>query len=167
MKSKPKIYPQLWYAKSAEQATALYVSIFPDSWIDHVTTLPVGAPSGRAPSAKIVDFTLFGQRFQAVTAGPHHDFNDAISIVVSCDSQHEIDRYWKALAAGGGKELGAGWLIDRFGVRWQIVPAMIDELMHCDDVDANVRMGLAMLRMNKIDIASLKTAFEGALESSG
>ncbi len=161
MKHKAKIYPHLWYAKSAEQATTFYVSIFPNSRIDRVTTLPVGAPSGRARSAKIVDFTLFGQRFQAITAGPHHDFNDAMSLVISCDSQDEIDRYWDALTSNGGQELGAGWLIDRFGVRWQIVPAMFDELMRCDDVDANVRMGEAMMRMTKIDIAKLKAAFQG------
>ena len=138
-----------------------YVSIFPDSRIDHVTTLPVGAPSGRARSAKIVDFTLFGHRFQAITAGPHDAFNDAMSLVTSCDTQEEIDRYWNALTANGGQELSAGWLIDRFGVRWQIVPAMFDELMHCDDVEANVRMGEALMNMKKISIAKLKAAFQG------
>ena len=82
---------------------------------------------------KVVDFTLLGQRFQAMTAGPHHEFNDAISIVVLCDDQAELDRYWNALLEGGGKPQACGWLIDRFGLRWQIVPAVMDEMMHDGD----------------------------------
>src|SRR5262249_14235625 len=94
-----KIQTFLWYAHDAEAAAKLYASIFPDSRVDTVWALPVDSPSGPAGSVKVVDFTLLGQPFQAMTAGPHHDFNDAISIVVRCDDQAELDRYWDALIA--------------------------------------------------------------------
>jgi predicted 3-demethylubiquinone-9 3-methyltransferase (glyoxalase superfamily) len=128
-KGKAKIYTHLWYATAAEEAARFYASIFPDSRVDRVWSLPSDSPSGPAGSVKIVDFTLLGQRFQAITAGPHHEFNDAISIVVLCDDQAELDRYWNALLDGGGKPQACGWLIDRFGLRWQIVPAVLDEMM--------------------------------------
>jgi predicted 3-demethylubiquinone-9 3-methyltransferase (glyoxalase superfamily) len=91
------------------------------------------SPSGPPGSVKVVDFTLLGQRFQAISAGPHHEFNDAVSIVVLCDDQPELDRYWNALLKGGGKPQACGWLIDRFGLRWQIVPAILDEMMRDKD----------------------------------
>src|SRR4029450_1559652 len=106
--AKAKIYPFLWYAKEAEEAAAFYVSIFPDSKIDHVATMQSDSPSGPPGSVKVVDFTLFGQRFQAMTAGPHHDFNDAISITVLCADQAELDRYWNALLQGGGEPQAGG-----------------------------------------------------------
>ena len=111
-KASSKIYTHLWYATQAEEAAKLYTSIFPDSRVDGVWTLPTESPSGPAGSVKVVNFTLFGQRFQAMTAGPHHDFNDAISIVVLCEDQGELDRYWDALLQGGGKPQACGWLID-------------------------------------------------------
>src|SRR5215475_9451763 len=129
-----KIFPFLWYAKDAEEAARFYASIFPDSEVTRVTPLLSESPSGPPGSVKVVDFTLFGQRFQAMTAGPHHEFNDAISIVVQCDDQAELDRYWTALLEGGGKATACGWLIDRFGLRWQIVPVILDEMMR--DTDA-------------------------------
>lgn len=90
-----KVFPHLWYAEGAEGAARFYASIFPDSRVDRVTTLLSETPGGPPGPVKIVDFTLFGQRFQAISAGPHHEFNDAISIVVECDDQEELDRYWK------------------------------------------------------------------------
>jgi predicted 3-demethylubiquinone-9 3-methyltransferase (glyoxalase superfamily) len=110
---------------------------------------------------KVVDFTLFGQRFQAMTAGPHHDFNDAISMVVLCDDQKELDQYWHALLEGGGKEQACGWLIDRYGLRWQIVPARFDEMMADKDPARSKRVTDAMLRMVKFDIAALEKAYRG------
>jgi predicted 3-demethylubiquinone-9 3-methyltransferase (glyoxalase superfamily) len=92
--AKARIFPFLWYAKEAEEAAKFYASIFPDSRVDRVTAMQSESPSGPPGSVKVVDFTLFGQRFQAMTAGPHHDFNDAISIVVLCEDQKEIDKYW-------------------------------------------------------------------------
>jgi predicted 3-demethylubiquinone-9 3-methyltransferase (glyoxalase superfamily) len=122
-----KIFTSLWYAKEAEAAAKLYASIFPDSQVDRVTSLPTETPSGPAGSVRVVDFTLLGQKFQAFTAGPHHEFNDAISMVVLCDDQKELDRYWNALLETGGKAQACGWLIDRYGLRWQIVPAPLDD----------------------------------------
>lgn len=157
-KAHTKIFTHLWYAKEAEQAAKFYASIFPDSRVDRVTPLPSESPSGPAGSVKIVDFTLLGQRFQAITAGPHHEFNDAISLVVLCEDQNELDRYWNALIEGGGKPQACGWLIDRFGLRWQIVPAKMDEMLRVPDTARTKKVCDAMLKMVKIDIAALEKA---------
>jgi predicted 3-demethylubiquinone-9 3-methyltransferase (glyoxalase superfamily) len=109
---------------------------------------------------KVVDFTLFGQRFQAMTAGPHHDFNDAISIVVECDNQAELDRYWNALIEGGGQAVACGWLNDRYGVRWQIVPRVLNEMMRDKDPARSKRVTDAMMKMVKLDIAALERAYQ-------
>src|SRR5262247_2665530 len=132
-KTSQKIFPFLWYAKEAEEAARFYASIFPDSRVDRVSKLLSESPSGPPGSVQVVDFTLFGQRFQAMSAGPHHEFNDAISLVVLCQDQAELDRYWNALLAGGGRPQACGWLIDRFGLRWQIVPSIMDEMMRDRD----------------------------------
>ena len=158
-KGSAKIYTHLWYAKEAEEAAGLYTSIFPDSRVDGVWSLPSDSPSGPAGSVKVVDFTILGQRFQAITAGPHHDFNDAISIVVLCDDQAELDRYWNALLEGGGKPQACGWLIDRFGLRWQMVPAVLDGMMREGDAARSKRVTDAMLKMVKLDIAVLEKAY--------
>ena len=123
-----KITPFLWYAKEAEEAAKLYVSIFPDSRIERVVTMPAESPSGPPGSVKIVDFLLFGQAFTAMSAGPLDPFNHAVSFVVSCETQDEIDRYWNALLEGGSAEQ-CGWLKDRFGVSWQIVPTVLADMM--------------------------------------
>ena len=158
-KASIKIFPFLWYAKEAEEAARFYASIFPDSRVDRVTAMMSESPSGPPGSVKVVDFTLSGQRFQAMTAGPHHDFNDAISMVVLCDSQAELDRYWNALLEGGGKAQACGWLIDRFGLRWQIVPAILEEMMRDKDAAQSKRATDAMLKMVKLDIAALEKAY--------
>ena len=154
-----KIFPFLWYAKDAEEAARFYASIFPDSEVTRVTPLLSESPSGPPGSVKVVDFTLLGQRFQAMSAGPHHEFNDAVSLVVLCEDQAELDRYWNALLAGGGQAQACGWLIDRFGLRWQIVPAILDELMRDDDRASSKRVSDAMLKMVKLDIAGLEKAY--------
>jgi predicted 3-demethylubiquinone-9 3-methyltransferase (glyoxalase superfamily) len=154
-----KIFPHLWYAKEAEEAARFYAAIFPDSRVDRITPLLSESPSGPPGSVKVVDFTLFGQRFQAMSAGPHHEFNDAISMVVSCEDQRELDRYWNALLEGGGKPQACGWLIDRFGVRWQIVPAAFDEWMRDADPARSKRVTDAMLKMVKLDIPTLEAAY--------
>lgn len=156
-----KIFPFLWYARHAEEAAHHYASIFPNSRVDRVTTMPSDSPSGPAGSVKVVDFTLFGQPFQAMTAGPHHEFNDAISMVVLCEDQTELDRYWNALLEGGGKEQACGWLIDKYGVRWQIVPRVLDEMMADSDRERGKRVSDAMLKMVKLDIAELERAWRG------
>jgi predicted 3-demethylubiquinone-9 3-methyltransferase (glyoxalase superfamily) len=157
--ARTKIFPHLWYAKEAEEAARFYASIFPDSRVDRVTPLMSESPSGPPGSVKVVDFTLFGQRFQAMSAGPHHEFNDAISMVVLCDDQAELDRYWNALLEGGGKPQACGWLIDRFGLRWQIVPAALDEMMRDPDPARSKRVSDAFLQMIKLDIAALEAAY--------
>ncbi len=155
-----KIFPHLWYAKEAEEAARFYASIFPDSRVDRTTTLQSDTPSGPAGSVKVVDFTLFGERFQAISAGPLDPFNHAISIVVTCEDQAELDRYWSALLEGGKAE-ACGWLRDKYGLCWQIVPAVLDEMMSHQDVARSKRVTDAMLKMIKLDIAQLKAAFDG------
>jgi predicted 3-demethylubiquinone-9 3-methyltransferase (glyoxalase superfamily) len=156
-----KITPQLWYAKDAAQAARFYASIFPDSRVDRVTSLPADSPSGPAGSVEVVELTLFGQRFLAMSAGPLDPFNHAISFAVHCDDQAEIDRYWSAFLEGGGSAEQCGWLKDRFGVSWQIVPAVLGEMMADPDRTKARRAAEAMLKMVKIDIAGLEAAFEG------
>ena len=122
------IKPCIAFKERAEEAVKLYTSIFPDSRVDRVTPLHSDSPSGPAGSVKVVDFTLFGQRFQAISAGPLDPFNHAISLVVICNDQAELDRYWDALLKGGKAE-ACEWLQDKYGVSWQIVPAVMDEMM--------------------------------------
>ena len=156
-----KISTFLWYAKDAEEAAKLYASIFPDSRVERVTTMRSDSPSGPAGSVRVVEFQLFGQPFKAMSAGPHHDFNDAISLVVTCDDQAELDRYWNALLEGGGKPQACGWLIDRFGVRWQIIPAAFEEMMRDSDAARSKRATDAMMKMVKFDIKELEKAYRG------
>jgi predicted 3-demethylubiquinone-9 3-methyltransferase (glyoxalase superfamily) len=156
--ARPKIVPFLWYAKDAEEAARFYASIFPDSHVDNVSAMPADSPSGPPGSVKIVHFTLLGQPFEAMSAGPHHDFNDAISLMVLCEDQQELDRYWNALLEGGGKPQACGWLIDRYGVRWQITPRMLEQLMSSKDQARGKRVAEAMMKMIKIDIATLEKA---------
>ena len=160
VKRSSKIFPHLWYAKEAEEAAAFYASIFPDSRVDRVTRLLSESPSGPPGSVKVVDFTLFGQRFQAISAGPLDPFNHAISLVVVCNDQAELDRYWDALLKGGKAE-ACGWLKDKYGVSWQIVPAVMDEMMSDKDPVRSKRVTDAMLKMVKLDIAKLQAAYDG------
>ena len=155
-----KIYPFFWYAKEAEEAAKFYASVFPNSRVDRVVAMQSESPSGPPGSVKVVDFTLFGRKFQAMTAGPHHDFNDAISMVVECDDQAELDRYWSALLSKGGQTQACGWLIDRYGLRWQIVPSALVTMMADPDPVRSKRVSDAMLQMIKLDIAELEKAYQ-------
>jgi len=159
--ARTKILPFLWYAKEAEEAARFYASIFPDSRVDQVTALQSESPSGPPGSVKVVSFTLLGQPFRAMTAGQHDDFNDAISMMVSCNDQAELDRYWNALLKDGGKPQACGWLNDRFGLRWQIVPAALEEMMGDKDLARSKRVSDAMMKMVKLDIAALEKAYRG------
>ena len=156
-----KIFPFLWYAKDAEAAARFYTSIFPDSHVERVTPLVSESPSGPPGSVKVVEFVLFGQTFTAMSAGPLDPFNHAISFVVSCDTQDELDRYWNALLEGGGAPEQCGWLKDRFGLSWQIVPTVLGEMMSDPDKSRSKRTSDAMMKMVKLDIAALKAAYEG------
>jgi len=157
-----KITPFLWYAKEAEEAAKLYTSIFPNSRVVRVTAMPSESPSGPPGSVKIVEFVLFGQDFTAMTAGPLDPFNHAVSFVVNCEDQAEIDKYWNALLEGGSPEQ-CGWLKDRFGLSWQIVPTLLAKLIADPDKAKAKRASDAMMKMVKIDIAALKAAHEGKL----
>lgn len=160
LQRRSKIFPHLWYAREAEDAARFYAALFPDSRVDRVTPLLSESPSGPPGSVKVVDFTLFGQRFQAISAGPLDPFNHAISMVVVCDDQAELDRYWNGLLDGGKAE-ACGWLQDKFGVSWQIVPACLDEMMSDRDPARSRRVTDAMMGMVKLDIAALQAAFRG------
>ena len=156
-----KITPFLWYSKEAEEAARFYASIFPDSRVTRVTSLPSESPSGPPGSVKIVDFVLFGQAFVAMSAGPLDPFNHAVSFVVNCKDQAEIDRYWDALLKTGGQAEQCGWLKDQFGLSWQIVPEILAKMSADPDREKAKRVTDAMLKMVKIDIAKLKAAYKG------
>lgn len=155
------IIPFLWYAKGAEEAARFYCSVIPDSHVDFVSTLPSDSPSGPAGSVAIVDFTLAGRKFQAMTAGPLDPFNHAISFMIECDGQVELDRIWFALLEGGKAE-ACGWLVDRYGVSWQIVPKGFQSMMRDPDRARAKRVADAMLQMVKLDMAALQKAYDGA-----
>jgi predicted 3-demethylubiquinone-9 3-methyltransferase (glyoxalase superfamily) len=156
-----KITPFLWYSKEAEEAATFYASIFPDSRVNRVVTMPSESPSGPPGSVKIVDFVLFEQPFTAMSAGPLDPFNHAVSFVVNCDTQAEIDRYWNALLDNGGSAEQCGWLKDRFGLSWQIVPTVLGEMMASTDRVKAKRAADAMMKMVKLDIAALQAAYAG------
>lgn len=156
----PRITPFLWYTKEAEEAAALYTSLFPNSRIDRVTRMPAESPSGPPGSVVVVDFTLDGQAFTAMSAGPLDPFNHAISLVINCKDQAEVDHYWQGLLKGGVAEQ-CGWLRDKFGVAWQIVPTALNDMMASSDRAAAKRASEAMLKMVKLDVAQLQAAFDG------
>jgi predicted 3-demethylubiquinone-9 3-methyltransferase (glyoxalase superfamily) len=152
------IVPHLWYTDKAEEAAAFYASILPNSKVDSVTALAADTPSGPAGSVKVVEFTLMGQPFMAISAGPLDPFNHAVSFVVLCDDQAEIDRLWAALGEGGTPER-CGWLRDRYGLAWQIVPRVLGDMMKDKDRARAKRVMEAVLTMVKLDIAGLKKAY--------
>ena len=155
-----KIVPHLWFADKAIEAANFYTSLFPDSRVEEVTGTPADSPGGRAGSVQIVEFTLAGQPFMAMNAGPMDPFNHAISFIVNCDNQAEVDRLWDALGKGGTIEQ-CGWLKDRYGVSWQIVPTVLGEMMKDKDRERARRVMEAMLQMKKLDIAGLEKAYAG------
>jgi predicted 3-demethylubiquinone-9 3-methyltransferase (glyoxalase superfamily) len=155
-----RIVPHLWFNKEAEQAARYYASIFPDSRVGRIHTLPAESPSGPPGSVAVVEFTLFGQQFTAMSAGPLDPFNHAVSFMVLCDTQAELDKYWNALLEGGTPEQ-CGWLKDRFGVIWQITPSMLSDWIADKDTERGRRVTEAMLKMVKLDIAQLKAAYNG------
>jgi predicted 3-demethylubiquinone-9 3-methyltransferase (glyoxalase superfamily) len=148
-----KITPFLWFDTNAEEAVNYYASIFPDAAIHNIVRCTEAGP-GPIGSVLTIDFELAGQRFVALNGGPHDKFNHAISFFVDCETQEEIDRYWAALTAGG-KEIQCGWLEDKFGLAWQIVPRDMTTLIK------GPKAMKAMMSMVKIDIATLRAAAEG------
>ncbi len=156
----PTITPCLWFDGTAEAAAEHYLSLFPDSRIDSVSRYGGGAPFP-AGTAMLVQFTLAGRGFQALNGGPHFRFTEAISLSVPCADQAEYDHYWFGLG-DGGRPGRCGWLHDRFGVSWQIVPEMFGTLFKRGDGAATGRMMAAMMGMSRLDIAALELAYAGA-----
>jgi len=156
----PKIYPFLWFDTQAEEAAAFYCSIFPNSKIGRTTRCGKSGP-GPEGSVLTIAFSLDGQEFVGLNAGPRFKFTEAISFVVPCNTQDEIDNYWSKLTSGGGRESMCGWLKDKFGLSWQIVPANIDKLLSDADPQKSGRVMQALLQMGKLDIAKLEKARDG------
>lgn len=152
----PEITTCLWFESNAADAVEHYVAIFPDSRIHSSTRYGEG---DRLPAGTVltIDFELAGRRFTALNGGPHHPFNDAMSLVVSCADQDEIDHYWERLL-DGGQPMQCGWLRDRFGVSWQIVPAELADLLASEDPRANERVRSALQSMVRLDLTELRTA---------
>jgi predicted 3-demethylubiquinone-9 3-methyltransferase (glyoxalase superfamily) len=157
-----KVYPCLWFDGRAQEAAEFYVSLLPDSQVDKVWRSPADTPSGPAGMVLLVDFTLGGQRFQGLNGGPEFNFNEAVSFVIECEDQAEVDRLWETLTAEGGEPGPCGWLKDRFGVSWQITPRRLNELMADPDEGRARRAMEAMLQMGKIEIAQIERAADAA-----
>ncbi|MFZ6874330.1 VOC family protein [Undibacterium sp. Di27W] len=156
-----KITPFLWFDHQAEEAVAFYLDIFKDGKILHLARYGEGAPLPKG-TVLTIKFTVAGQEFVALNGGPHYTFTPAISFVVNCDTQEEVDYYWDKLLAGGGQESQCAWLTDKYGVSWQVVPqALINYLNDADPAKAQ-RVMMAMFKMKKIIIADLDQAYAGS-----
>jgi len=153
-----KLTPCLWFDTQGEEAATFYTSVFPNSRILEVTRYGSAGPRAEG-TVMTVSFELDGQKFTALNGGPDFTFNEAISFEVSCESQDEVDAYWSTLSEGG-EEGPCGWLKDRFGVSWQIIPTILNELVADPDREKSQRVMAAMLQMTKIDIDGLKRAAE-------
>ncbi len=157
--AKESIVPCLWFDRQAEEAARFYTSLFPDSRIVNVVKSPADFPGGKKGDVLSVDFTLMGQRFSGLNGGPYFKFNEAVSFIIPCESQAEVDRYWKALSAVPEAEQ-CGWVKDRFGLSWQIVPTMLYRLLADPDRTKAGRVMEVMLKMKKLDIAALLRAYQ-------
>jgi predicted 3-demethylubiquinone-9 3-methyltransferase (glyoxalase superfamily) len=158
-----KITPFLWFDNQAEEAVKFYTSVFKDSKIQTMTRYDeAGAAASGRPKDSVMtaSFQLFGLEFVALNAGPHFKFTEAISFVVNCESQEEVDYYWEKLSADPKSEM-CGWLKDKFSLSWQIVPTVLNKLLSDKDAKKSQKVMQAMLQMKKIDIAGLKKAYEG------
>ena len=155
-----KITTYLWFNDQAEEAAQFYTSIFDNSRVVSVTRdeVGVGGPKGRA---MVVQFQLEGQDFLALNGGPQFKFTEAISLLVNCETQAEVDRLWNKLIGGGGEESQCGWLKDKYGLSWQIIPRALGEMIGDKDPTKAKRAVEAMLQMRKIDIATLRRAYDG------
>lgn len=156
----PKITPCLWFDNQAKEAAEFYAAIFPNSKVGDVTYYVEDA-HGTPGQVLTVSFSLDGQDFTGLNGGPHFKFSEAVSFVIECKDQAEVDRYWEQLLAGGGQESECGWLKDRFGLSWQVVPAEFLQMCASGDKAAIKRAYEAMYRMKKLDLAKLKAAFNG------
>ena len=156
-----KVTPFLWFDGQAEQAARFYVSLLPDSRIDRVMRSPADTPSGPAGMVLTVEFTLAGTRFVGLNGGPQFPFTEAVSFQIACKDQAEVDQLWAALS-DGGSDAHCGWIKDRWGLSWQVVPNRLHELLADRDPDRSRRVMEAMLKMSKINIAELERAADGS-----
>jgi len=155
-----KIHPCLWFDNQAEQAMNFYVSVFKNAKAGRILRSGDAGP-GPKGSVLTCTFEIEGQQFTALNGGPHFKFNEAISLMVDCKSQQEVDELWDKLASGGGEYSHCGWLKDKFGVSWQIIPTVLIELLNDPDPQKSARVMAAMLKMGKIEIAKLQEAARG------
>jgi predicted 3-demethylubiquinone-9 3-methyltransferase (glyoxalase superfamily) len=153
-----KITPCLWFDGNAEEAATFYAALLPDSRVDAVVRAPADNPSTAKGAVLLVKFTVAGQRFLGLNGGPQFKFTEAVSFTVDCDDQAEVDRLWAALTADGGAPGACGWLKDRFGLSWQIVPTVLPQLMTSGDPARAQRVMQTMMTMSKLDIAQLSAA---------
>jgi predicted 3-demethylubiquinone-9 3-methyltransferase (glyoxalase superfamily) len=156
-----KITPCLWFDGQAEEAARLYTSIFPDGKINKVVQAAADNPSTKKGEVLTVEFTVSGQQFIGLNGGPEFPFTEAVSFTIDCADQAEVDRYTDALIAGGGAQGPCGWVKDKFGLSWQVVPRQLNEMLESSDRDAAARAMEAMLKMERLDVAKLREAFEG------
>jgi predicted 3-demethylubiquinone-9 3-methyltransferase (glyoxalase superfamily) len=156
-----KIATHLWFNNQAEEAAKLYTSLFENSTIDSLVKAPEGIPDTEPGAVFIVELTLMGQKYIFLNGGPQFPFNSQVSIYVLCDGQADVDKYWDALLADGGKPVQCGWLTDKFGLSWQIIPKQLEELMGSSDKAASQRATDAMMKMVKINVAELERAAKG------
>ena len=156
-----KIAPCLWFAEEAEEAANFYVSLLPDSRIDKVQKSLIDTPSGKAGKVLVVQFTLAGQEYMALNGGIRFEYTNAISFKVDCADQAEVDHLWEGLTAGGGSPGQCGWLKDRYGVSWQIVPSAMMRMFSSPDREGARRAMSAMMKMTKLDISTLQKAHDG------
>jgi len=156
-----KICPCLWFDGEAEEAATFYVSLLPGSGIETIQKNSVDSPAGKAGSVLVVEFTLAGQRFMALNGGMRMEYTHAVSFKIDCADQAEVDRLWDALTANGGQAERCGWLRDRYGVYWQIVPSALPKYLGGADRAGAQRAMQAMLGMIKLDIEGLRRAYEG------
>ncbi len=161
MSLRQKITACLWFEHQAREAAQFYTSIFPGSSIEDVHHAKADTPAAKMGDVLLVSFTIAGLRYTALNGGLHDKFNDAISLSVSCEDQAEVDYFWNALVDGGGKPVACGWLKDRYGLSWQIIPRQLPELLADPDPEKGRRVMQAMFEMVKIDIATLQAAAEG------
>ena len=161
MRIKQRITPCLWFESNAEEAVRFYTSVFPDSSIQLIQRSNTDYPGGKQGAVLLVTFTLAGLSYQALNGGPHHAFNDAITLSVDCEDQAEVDRLWSALTADGGSPVQCGWLKDKYGLSWQIVPRRLPELLSDPDTAKGKRAMEATMKMVKIDVAKLEAAAAG------
>ena len=153
-----KVTHCLWYEGNVLEADELYTSLIPNSAIGQVHLARADTPGGKEGTVLLVEFNLDGRSFQALNGGPHDKFNDAVSMSIRCEDQTEVDRLWDALTRDGGRSVQCGWLKDKYGLSWQIVPKQLIELMSGPDRERGKRVMQAMMEMVKIDIAGLQRA---------